>query len=291
MYDFVRLFTKVVPSTIYEALQNGDREPIFYKGIEYGYDGRNIDNPKYEGWLGNLQIQHSLGGSRLQNSIHKYFDNYNNTDFYLSNVKKAFEKISDETLIDWRKSNVISLEIGCNTIEPYNDFIIDRLYTYGSRNFIQMDELPFRGAKCKTTNFTLKSYNKFFETPDYFKPKPKLHRTEIRYKWVKKSFPFINSAEDLYKIENALLLRKDFLHRFQKVVFLEMPDLLNLSIKDKTIIARYSNPIIADAIKIQHFATFKQEIKRFRELMKNDEGIINKYLTNISDKTEELIYS
>ena len=275
MYDYVKLTHADKPELLRIALENGVKDSIEYKGIVYGYDGRKDNHPIFQARIGNLIIQVSNLGTIVFNSIHKYFDGYNNTDFCLSNFKEAIEKLSDSTSIDWFMSKPNKIEV---------QFYLDSLYSYGTSYFIEMNERGKYGKKVRLSNFEIKAYNKTYQTPLKFNPIPNLLRFEIFIKRMDKEHPNITTVSQLCNVNLASEIRSNMLKKNDKILIHSIPNFETLTLKEKTIYSRYSNRIMAESIKRNHPDTYKKDITIYRKLIHSVEPSIG---TEVREKLKE----
>lgn len=290
MYDYVKLTHSDIPPPLRTALENGVKDSIEFNGVIYGYDGRKEGNPKFQARIDNLIVQVSSLGTIVFNSIHKYYDGYNNSDFTLSNFKEAIEKLSDITLIDWFASKPNKLEVGANIQISDVQFYLNSLYSYGTKYFIEMNERGKYGKKVRLTNFDIKVYNKSYQTPLIFKPLPNLLRFEIFIKRMDKEHPNITTVSQLCNVNLARELRSNMLKKNDKILIHSIPNFETLTLKEKTIYSRYSNRAMAESIKRNHPDTYKKDITIYRKLIHSVEPCIGTEVSeNLREKSGRLL--
>ncbi|HYH15439.1 MAG TPA: hypothetical protein VD794_09470, partial [Flavisolibacter sp.] len=161
----------------------------------------------------------------LYNSIHKFYDNYNHTDFALSDIANAFAMISEASGLDWFKAVPIEFAVGLCIQVSDIDALLSNLVSYKSQSFATpffKKNRPLQKTY-STEYYRLKAYNK---TEEARQKRITIAANTLRWeKNIKNlrranhsSFTAISSINELLKLETLTELMHELTKDFDDCV-------------------------------------------------------------------------
>src|ERR1035437_9095705 len=92
---------------------------------------------KYTSTIRNLRITYFPASTiwYVENSLHKFIDGCNYTDFSLSKLKLAIEELSENLDLNILEARIKKIECGCNISVPDADAACMRLESYKGKQF------------------------------------------------------------------------------------------------------------------------------------------------------------
>lgn len=228
----------------------------------------------YVGDLENLRLKVGKNTIRLQNSLHKFLNQNNYTDFTLENVKESIQKISSLTSIDWSQASVKAMEYGINinyTTDLFpEDFIRDRDKPF----LIESRKGKIWGTSCFRNDYSLKFYNKTLEYELHRREQiPKnIYRWEVVVKnmrWIRETMNIpIMILQDLYKYENAQFILHDLESKFKKCIKKRIVNLEHASAGEIRSFSVIQNSEASKAMKLFHKRSFREnDSKKYNSLL------------------------
>ena len=248
--------------------------------------------------LQNLKIRMLLSTNRIiiENSLHKYLDTSNHSDFPVSGLKKAIERLSDHLHIDIREGVIKKIECGCNINVPDATEAWRRLRSYKGNEYLPQNfKGKEYGANCYFTQYVLKAYNKSEERrANSIKAPENLFRWELKVQKMDvlhscKSPVPVFKVDDLTDPTKIQYLCDMTANKYADSVKVYRPDMSQFSLNTLTAIARQSHPQVKEMIRMSHLHTFRADNRVFNQEMKKAAERGDKVLSQIVEKFRELI--
>src|ERR1035437_2561676 len=189
--DNIKLsLTSYIPEEILDA-----RDIFIYHDLVFipGYNTTG-EIYKYTSTIRNLRITYFPASTLwyIENSLHKFIDGCNYTDFSLSKLKLAIEELSENLDLNILEARIKKIECGCNISVPDANATFLRLGSYKGKKYQpQYYNGKAYGATTYFNNYSIKAYNKTTQVKavDGLTIPKNLFRWEVKY----------NSMAALYK--------------------------------------------------------------------------------------------
>lgn len=243
----------------------------FYKGFEF----RIYDN----------------GLVLIMGSLHKYWNNgeHNFNDFNLKDVKSVLDDFLATFYINNKDTLVSQLEIGLNTITPFNtNKILQNIFLHKTTPLIRgYTKTEGNYYQAEHQHYWIKIYNKSLQYKKHFKIESELLRFEIKYKREKLKKLGVNTLQDLMNI-SFKVFNDELIKEFNNLL------IYDFTIKHNTIkLLNYSNPNYWNNYIInKQQSTFYKHKNMLNDLIENHSQNIKQQLINIIDKkAKELTFN
>lgn len=271
---------------------------IYFNGLKLFPQYRNNLVKGYSCSHRNLKI--SLTSNRgipclkITNSLHKYYNGNNYSDFSFSEVIDALFQLENELNIPFFNSKITRLDYGVN-IELDAEKLYPNFLSYKNKSFHKMmDRGLVYGAKAMMSEVAIKGYNKTIETKRRSREKisSDIFRFEIEVKKMShltsRSNPIqIYTLRDLIDHQNFSLLGADILNKYDQIKKRVYIDLFELTLCEKNVYASMQIKEVKDAIKRDHPDSYKKYRSKEKHIYKNAEDSF--YDVKVRDKLEQKI--
>lgn len=281
--------------------------PIVYKEMEYNFikvgdlklieqrNSMNFDYVKYVRKYKNLNF--TVIGSELtiSNSIHKFINGDNYSDFTYSNLIQFVFEIEELTKIPSDKLFIKKLDFSLNIEvekKPYQ--YLPLFETYKNKEFDKMKSQSFwYGIKYIFNEFNVKIYDKNAETKrqNLINLPKNILRMEIEYKR-KRIVPKVGTLKELLIKDNIIFIYKDFIKRMSKIELKNDIKVANFkNSRDREIFFAGKNPYFWQMEKALNINTYKDKKKRYNSIKKEVEqnNLMNEFIEQLELKFQQLI--
>ena len=291
MFDTIRIKNKLVK--VPKEVQRLTKTPFNWKGFEWVPIFGNNNFPRcYTSKQKNLQLKIENNYLYVTNSLQKFYKGNNYTSFTYQEVLKAVYLLNKTLPIDIYTADIIKLSVGV-IINKNPKLILDEWISYATKPYApMMRKNKIYGSKFHLTDYYLKGYDKKFEVKNH--NQINLDRDTFRFEIEGKTKYFNNKTNkvNVYKVNDLIEYSKFkklgnlLLVKYLEIEKLPKLDLSKCSLKEKRMIASFTNYNILESIKKQHPETYKKDRKSYNKMMNNlnNSAFQNQVINQLKDQ-------
>lgn len=274
-----------------------DGKPIQVNGITFfpRYKGERV--LRYESQIKNLHLHLYADHICCINSLHKFYLGNNFSDFHLSDIHKAINKLNDCTGMNWYEAVIKKIEIGCNVPANANS-VYQGLMSYKTKDFAPMIwKGKVYGKSCEFDHYKVKVYNKQLQT--FLADRASIGNPLLRYEVAITNPKYFTRYAQALPITLKQLLQKNFIRMmardavniYQKTLKMQRINLSALTAKEKKTLAAMLHPLIREDLRVHNKSTYKRDRKVMKKIMQDQVFLNDDPGLLIQEKFEDLIES
>jgi hypothetical protein len=212
---------------------------------------------------------------KISNSIHKFKNRNNYTDFSFSMLVQAIIEIEELTGISASEFQIVKLEFGLNIITGVP--ACEYLAYFSDYKCIQYNKMlsfnKWYGVKYGLTDYALKIYDKSVQASKElrYNIQPCITRVEMEVKRVNRYF-HVHSLEELKKAETLHLLYNSFINKIKRINCQGSEDFKNCTPRERQLYFAGKDEIFWKLEKQLNINTAKSKRKDFQNLQQKIVG-------------------
>lgn len=250
---------------------------------------------RYQRKVENLMVTLNHSQLKISNSIHKFIEGENHSDFTFTKLIKSIEKIELLTGIPSNKFKINKLEFAINIQVEQNP--TSYLHFFRRYKKYENDKMRHKnqwyGVKWPLTDYALKVYDKTFEVKKNMGVDigDNILRFEIQYHR-SRVIPDVNTLGDLKDKNVILVIFKDFFKKISKISIFDFEDYSELNSRERELYFAGNNPMFWRVERLNR-NTAKSKRKKFNEIVDKvgTDKIGKFFLLEIEKKFHQLIRS